>query len=156
MKKITLLLSVGILALSSCGGSTTGAGTSSSTDWFEHNGTRFDAQSAISVGSGTGMLITASRQDNNNGNVTYEQASILYYSKDSMLPTYQGTSAPTFLTSNYIITKNPLKSSNGNCAKTVNVVKNTNGSYTVTGQYFMYESYDSTKRHTIKLNFTTK
>jgi hypothetical protein len=156
MKKITLIITAfAILALTSCGSSTSTIGTSSTPDWFEHNTKRYEAQQATALSSNGFIGIAATYSDLKNGVMNeYATASINHYSKDSIIGNF--TASTGFLAMFYKTKTTKNGFSNPNSAKTVNIVKNSNGSYTVTGQYFMYENYDSTKRHTIKLNFTTK
>lgn len=156
MKKITLIITAfAILALTSCGSSTSTIGTSSTSDWFEHDTKRYEAQQATGTSLSGIVLISATYSDLKNGVLNeYATASIIQYTKDSVIGNYQSSTGYLAMHYKTKTTKNGY--SNPNSAKTVNIVKNSNGSYTVTGQYYMYENYDSTKRHTIKLNFTTK
>jgi hypothetical protein len=159
MKKTLLLSALAIALLTSCGSSTNPNGSTASTDWFEHNSTKYEAQTrsyTLANGILTAGLAMANYTELENGGIKYyATASIMNYSKDSMTGVYQ-SSLTTALFPYYKTKIGKNGFSNPNCAKTVSIVKNSNGTYTVTGQYYMYEAYDSTKRHTIKLNFTTK
>ncbi len=158
MKKLSIIiLAIGLLT--SCGSSTPSISTNTPTDWFEHNTTKYEAQTrsyTLANGTGTAGLAMANYTELENGGIKhYATASIMNYSKDSMIGSYS-SSAGGYLTASYKTKTTRSTFSNPNCSKTVSIVKNPNGTYTVTGQYYMYEAYDSTKRHTIKLNFTTK
>lgn len=165
MKKITLIITAfAILALTSCGSSTSTIGTSTPSDWFSCDGEVFEAQTAVAQKVNANLYLKEhvqisarwEKKESVNGLRVFSGVSIVVWKSDSIICNYVSTLINQNLKPNYLISKNPNKYSDNNSAKTINVVKNSNGSYTVTGQYFMYENYDSTKRHTIKLNFTTK
>jgi hypothetical protein len=160
MKKTLLLSALAIALLTSCGTTTTSNGSTTSADWFEFNGTRFEAQQPTSLIVNGFQGISATWYENKNGNIQTATVGLNIYNKDSVMGIFSGTVSPGILVMSYKTPHTQRTTRNGfsnpNSAKTVNIVKNPNGTYTVTGQYYMYEAYDSTKRHTIKLNFTTK
>ncbi len=156
MKKTLLLSALAIALLTSCGTTTTSNGSNTSTDWFEFNSTRFEAQQPTSLIVNSFHGISVAWYENKNGNIQTATASLNIYNKDSIIGNFIGTVSPGFMVPYYKTKTTKNGFSNPNCTKTVSIVKNPNGTYTVTGQYYMYEAYDSTKRHTIKLNFTTK
>lgn len=159
MKKITLMIkALAILALTSCGNSTSTIGTNSSTDWFEFDNQRYNSTSSTAIESAANpnqVSVGSVWNNTQNGVIDYASVAIIKYSNDSMVGGFNSSIYPV-LPMSYKTKTTRSGFSNPNCAKTVNVVKNSNGSYTVTGQFYGYENYDSTKRHTIKLNFTTK
>jgi hypothetical protein len=163
MKKLSIII-LAIALLTSCGTTTTSNGTSAPLDWFSCNEQTFEAQTAVANKVNATLYLKEhvqisahwEKKESVNGMRVFAGTSLIFFKNDSIIPGYVSTMVSANLKPNYLISKNPNKYSDPNCAKTVSIVKNSNGSYTVTGQYYMYEGYDSTKRHTIKLNFTTK
>ena len=167
MKKITIITVVALsLLMASCSKEETTSTTytnGSQKNWFEFDGTRYYAQSMTTGQAGSNKLalsIKASYVDSPKH--IFADATIIIFEGqvigDSVTGVYDAYNTQSINLKNIYT----VKRSNGNyftsspnCSKTVSVVLNQYNRLTsASGYYYLYESYDSTKRHTVKFNFT--
>jgi hypothetical protein len=149
MKKLTLLLAFGILALTSCtkedsvpNGSTPASGTFSVNGKVYKTDRSFIITNQVSMYSGGNVF-----------SVVYGNDTTLFY--NVVINESNGMGNVGKIYYGYYISKNPLKFYAYSDKSNIKTTKNANGTYTVKGTIYMYEDFDSTKRVTVGANFTT-